>query len=123
MPHMGLEGAACACVAICPPPHICAAAGLTINPATPIMPRKRRPRMVLLLPLLSPHWRADADDSALCAEAATTYPTISSSLKKNLISSAAVSGASDPCTEFSPIDRANSLRIVPARHWQGSSRP
>src|SRR3990167_3419187 len=40
-------------------------------------------------------------------------PTISSGLKKNAISTAAVSAASEPCTAFASIESANSARNVP----------
>src|SRR5215471_13747418 len=47
------------------------------------------------------------------------YPTISLPEKNCPISTAAVAGASDPCTEFSPIDLACTLRIVPAAALAG----
>ena len=50
-------------------------------------------------------------------------PTISLPAKNWAISFAAVSGASEPCTEFSPIDLAWTLRMVPARPWPGRLRP
>ena len=43
--------------------------------------------------------------------------------KKYAISSAAVSGASEPCTEFSPTLCANSARIVPAAASDGFVAP
>src|SRR4051812_50142544 len=46
-------------------------------------------------------------------------PTMSRSRKKNLISLAAVSAASEPCTELASIDSANSLRIVPGAALAG----
>ena len=39
------------------------------------------------------------------------------------ISIAAVSGASEPCTEFSPMLSAHSLRIVPASAFSGLVAP
>src|SRR5579862_6718196 len=42
----------------------------------------------------------------LCYLTSGSYPTISFSAKNCAISLAAVSGASEPCTEFSPIERA-----------------
>src|SRR6185503_3833555 len=50
-------------------------------------------------------------------------PTISLPEKNCAISSAAVAGASDPCTEFSPIDFACTLRMVPAAALAGSVAP
>src|SRR5438132_13628521 len=50
-------------------------------------------------------------------------PTISLPEKNWAISIAAVSGASDPCTEFSPIDFACSLRMVPSAAFDGSVAP
>jgi nucleotidyltransferase/DNA polymerase involved in DNA repair len=50
-------------------------------------------------------------------------PTSSIPAKKYAISSAAVSGASEPWTEFSPFDSANSLRIVPSSASAGSVAP
>ena len=40
-----------------------------------------------------------------------------------MISCAAVSGASEPCTEFSPTDSANSLRMVPGAALAGFVAP
>jgi hypothetical protein len=54
---------------------------------------------------------------------ARAYPTISPPGKNCAISIAAVSGASEPCTEFSPIDSANSLRIVPGAAFSGLVAP
>ena len=45
------------------------------------------------------------------SRAGVDYPTISLPEKNCAISTAAVSAASEPCTEFSPIDCACSLRI------------
>src|ERR1700730_5603097 len=50
-------------------------------------------------------------------------PTISLPEKNCAISIAAVSAASEPCTEFSPIEFACSLRIVPAGALDGSVAP
>src|SRR6185436_544193 len=50
-------------------------------------------------------------------------PTISLPEKNCAISIAAVSGASEPCTEFSPIDFAWTLRIVPSAALDGSVAP
>jgi hypothetical protein len=50
-------------------------------------------------------------------------PTISLSLKKKAISCFAVSGASEPCTEFSPSERANSFRMVPGAASLGLVAP
>jgi len=44
-------------------------------------------------------------------------------VKNWAISFIAVSGASEPCTEFSPIDLACTLRIVPAAALAGSVAP
>ena len=63
--------------------------------------------------------------SARLAEnvARCSYPTISFPEKNWAISLAAVSGASDPWTEFSPIDFACDLRIVPGAALAGSVAP
>ena len=50
-------------------------------------------------------------------------PTISLPEKNCAISFAAVSAASEPCTEFSPIDLASSLRMVPGAAFAGSVAP
>src|SRR5579872_2959221 len=50
-------------------------------------------------------------------------PTISLPEKNWAISTAAVSKASDPCTEFSPIDLACSLRMLPSAAFEGSVAP
>src|SRR3954467_7985763 len=50
-------------------------------------------------------------------------PTISLPEKNCAISIAAVSVASEPCTEFSPIDFAWTLRIVPSAALDGSVAP
>ena len=50
-------------------------------------------------------------------------PTISLPAKNCAISTRAVSGASEPCTEFSPIESAKSLRIVPAAAFSGLVAP
>ena len=55
--------------------------------------------------------------------ASEPYPTISLPAKNWAISSAAFSGESEPCAEFSPIDSANSLRIVPAVALAGLVAP
>ena len=49
-------------------------------------------------------------------------PTISLPEKNCAISLAAVSGASEPCTEFSPIDLAWTLRMVPGAALAGIGR-
>jgi len=51
---------------------------------------------------------------AIASQIAANQPTISLPEKNWAISTAAVSGASDPCTEFSPIDLACSLRMLPS---------
>src|SRR5262249_51546410 len=51
------------------------------------------------------------------------HPTISLPEKNWAISCAAVSGASEPCTEFSPIDLACTLRMVPGAAFAGSVAP
>src|SRR6516164_7300472 len=50
-------------------------------------------------------------------------PTISLPAKNCAISVTAVSGASEPCTEFSPIDLACTLRMVPGVALAGSVAP
>ena len=50
-------------------------------------------------------------------------PTISLPENHWAISIAAVSGASEPCTEFSPMLRAKSLRMVPASAFSGLVAP
>src|SRR5690606_5028271 len=50
-------------------------------------------------------------------------PTISLPVKDCAISTTAVSGESDPCTEFSPIDLACALRMVPSAAFGGSVAP
>src|SRR5207237_10832000 len=50
-------------------------------------------------------------------------PTISIVLKKKRISSAAVSGESEPCTELASIFSAKSLLIVPGAAFAGSVAP
>src|SRR5262249_8183400 len=49
--------------------------------------------------------------------------TISLPAKNCAISLTAVSGASEPCTEFSPIERACTFRIVPGKALAGSVAP
>ena len=55
--------------------------------------------------------------------ARAAQPTISISLKKYLISIAAFSGESEPCTELASIDSAKSLRMVPGAALDGSVAP
>jgi hypothetical protein len=50
-------------------------------------------------------------------------PTISLPAKNWVISTPAVAAASEPCTEFSPIDFAKALRIVPGAALAGSVAP
>src|SRR5215472_17454894 len=50
-------------------------------------------------------------------------PTISLPAKNCAISLTAVSGASEPCTEFSPIELACTLRMVPGAALAGSVAP
>ena len=50
-------------------------------------------------------------------------PTMSASVKNWAISSLALSVLSEPCTEFSPTFRANSLRIVPSAACSGLVAP
>src|SRR5438045_2428201 len=50
-------------------------------------------------------------------------PTISLPAKNCMISFAAVSGASEPCTEFSPIDLAYTFLILPGAALAGSVAP
>lgn len=57
------------------------------------------------------------------ASAASLQPTISLPEKNCAISLAAVSAASEPCTEFSPIERACTLRMVPGAALPGSVAP
>ena len=57
------------------------------------------------------------------AERLKHQPTISLPEKNCAISIAAVSGASEPCTEFSPIDFACTLRMVPSAAFDGSVAP
>ena len=66
-----------------------------------------------------------ARPSALDARGPRKKPQPTSSLPENhcAISCAAVSGASEPCTEFSPIESANCLRIVPAAAFSGLVAP
>ena len=54
---------------------------------------------------------------------AKLQPTISLPAKNCAISFCAVSAASEPCTEFSLIDLANSLRMVPGAALAGSVAP
>ena len=61
--------------------------------------------------------------SAGLALSAIDQPTISLPEKNCAISIAAVSGASEPCTEFSPIDFACALRMVPSAALDGSVAP
>src|SRR6266566_4645021 len=63
--------------------------------------------------------RADAAGS----RSPSPHPTISLPEKNCAISCCAVSGASEPCTEFSPTDFAWILRIVPAAAFAGSVAP
>ena len=65
------------------------------------------------------HLRRPPTDAPRCPG----QPTISRSEKKNLISIAAFSSDSEPCTELSPIESANSLRIVPASASAGLVAP
>ena len=67
--------------------------------------------------------RGAARGSVRLDEAASDQPTISLPAKNCAISTAAVSGASEPWTVFSPTDWANFWRMVPSRRWPGSSRP
>jgi glutathione S-transferase len=62
--------------------------------------------------------RWTAGKALVCA-----YPTISFPAKNCRISISAFSGLSEPCTEFSPTERANSLRIVPSAAWAGFVAP
>src|SRR6476661_8778013 len=55
--------------------------------------------------------------------ASSDQPTISLPEKNCAISIAAVSVASEPCTEFSPMDFAWTLRIVPSAAFDGSVAP
>src|SRR5690606_2424207 len=68
----------------------------------------------------SPEQKGGTDDGPALAAGRTArnchrgdQPTISLSLKKNRISCAAVSGASEPCTELASMDSAKSARMVP----------
>src|SRR5262249_19338279 len=51
------------------------------------------------------------------------YPTMSLAEKNCAISLAAVSGASEPCTELSPVDLAWTLRMVLGAALAGSVAP
>ena len=54
---------------------------------------------------------------------ARPQPTISLPAKNCAISFSAVATASEPCTEFSPIERACALRMVPGAALAGSVAP
>ena len=69
-----------------------------------------------------PRWRGLAA-APRRSGASGHQPTISLPAKNCAISTAAVSGASEPCTEFSPIESAKSLRIVPAAAFSGLVAP
>src|SRR5574337_346555 len=84
--------------------------------------RRFRPR------LERPGQRRAGEESERLApahEALRRAPQPMISLPENhcAISCSAVCGASEPCTEFSPMDRAKSLRIVPASAFFGSVAP
>lgn len=114
------------------------ALGLAIGaPLPPTLPRRnvtagaaRGFRAVARAPL-SPAVDAELErltrlDVVLYAEACRALdaqPTSSRAEKKNGISTAAVSAASEPCTEFASMLSANSARMVPGSAFFGSVAP
>ncbi len=76
-----------------------------------------------LIPAFSIHLGGSTSIDVTRRETERGHPTISLPEKNCAISAAAVSGASEPWTEFSPIDRAKSLRIVPAAAFSGLVAP
>src|SRR5262249_38736803 len=73
---------------------------------------------------LCPGQRAKTPRAAAAASRSpSSHPTISLPEKNCAISCCAVSGASEPCTEFSPTDFAWILRIVPGAAFAGSVAP